>query len=234
LKSYDRSTTLIKWLSIVVVQKLEIIGLEVWLSVSPKAKFWLTLKSDEIWDQFWVGSSYWLGMVAITKSKMDYRTQFCCRQMIKLPHKNWRTKPSNYLCQTLWWRSPWYSTEKDLQVQCTSPPVAFVPGFMPALWFTPGDVRITTWVKGSSRGWGQGNYGRPVAVLTSVATWSRGRRGDDSRWPEHATLLPCYHIIVGRYRWPVYRLSRCSSECHGSHTPVTHPLTAVSQPCSNS
>jgi hypothetical protein len=56
------------------VQKLEIIGLEVWLSVSPKAEFWLTVKSDEVWDQFSVGPSDWLGMVAITKSKMDYRT----------------------------------------------------------------------------------------------------------------------------------------------------------------
>jgi hypothetical protein len=39
LKSYYRSITLIKLLSLGVIQNLKINGLEVWLSVSPKAEF---------------------------------------------------------------------------------------------------------------------------------------------------------------------------------------------------
>jgi hypothetical protein len=64
-------------------------------------ELWPLVNLEELGDQFCMGSSDRLDMVAITKTKMDYGTTFCCRQMIKLPHKNWRTKASNLLYQML-------------------------------------------------------------------------------------------------------------------------------------
>jgi hypothetical protein len=110
-------------------------------------------------------------------------------------------------------------------VQCTSPPV------------TPrSDSRrrcdSRPWASGKRRGvndlWHgmkSEHCGRTITSSTCTATWPRGHRGDDRRQPEHATLLPFYHVVVGRYRWPVYRLSRCSSECHGNPRQWTSPLS---------
>jgi hypothetical protein len=41
-----------------------------------QTELWLSVNLEELGDQFWMGSSDRLGMVAITKTKMDYGTTF--------------------------------------------------------------------------------------------------------------------------------------------------------------
>jgi hypothetical protein len=43
------------------------------MSVSPETKSGLTVNWDKLWEQFRVGSSEYLIMVPIEKSKLDYR-----------------------------------------------------------------------------------------------------------------------------------------------------------------
>jgi hypothetical protein len=48
-------------------------GLKVWLSFSPKTESGLIVNWDRLWEQFRGGSSEYLIIVAIEKSKLDYR-----------------------------------------------------------------------------------------------------------------------------------------------------------------
>jgi hypothetical protein len=52
---------------------LGINGLKAWLSVSLETEFGLTVNWDRLWEQFQVGSSEYLILVAIAKSKLDNR-----------------------------------------------------------------------------------------------------------------------------------------------------------------
>jgi hypothetical protein len=158
---------------------------------------------------------------------------FCCRQMIKLPHKNWRTKASNLLYQMLWWWSLWYNTKKDRQMQCTSSPVTSRLDSRRPPWFMPQISGLRSVVKRSSPWMSLGHCGRPVAMPTCPVTWPHSHHRGCRRFPR-------LHHALGSLprRFAPWRLTSdshppMSTECHDRTlrwlSPFSRPLARFLQ-----
>jgi hypothetical protein len=79
---------------------LEINGSEVWLSDNAETEYWLTVKTYGLCDRIRVRSSDGLGIVTITKLKLDYRTRTLLQMDWQVLIKNPRSRHCNNLYQT--------------------------------------------------------------------------------------------------------------------------------------
>jgi hypothetical protein len=145
--------------------------------------------------------------------------QICCITLGLVLCKFWSKSPPNVLCQNDWRRCPWYSARKDLQMQCTAPPVNSTLWSSPVSRFVLGSKWITVGGAGkrSGGGWIRSRAG---AYQMHLMTVRRGRTADVvGRWwaqLRHAEIL--YHVVVTMAHLELISLRLSAVERHDGPT----------------